>query len=113
MHFHLLMPFVTQFAHEAIANFFKGLTSTYKIHNIETLTNWHYTEEEMARFRIETDAAIPIYFDHKVANSFGSFPQIYLQGLYYHNNEAKYYGSLFEKDPSREVIEKFAKSLQS
>lgn len=45
-----------------------------------------------------------IYFDHKVANNFGSFPQIYLEG-FIPNSKTKF-GPLMKNLPSRTMIEK-------
>ena len=47
----------------------------------------------------------PIYFDHKVANNFGTFPSIYLEGL---DDSGIKHGSLLKTDPSRYVIEYIA-----
>jgi hypothetical protein len=40
-----------------------------------------------------------IYFDHKVANAFSTFPQIYLEGQIFPTNKTM--GSLLKKNPSR------------
>ena len=46
----------------------------------------------------ETNSVIPVYFDHKIANKHGSFPQIY--------------GNIVREKPSRYMIEKLARLLE-
>jgi hypothetical protein len=51
-----------------------------------------------------TSIGFPIYFDHKVANDFASYPMIYLEGYIPHDRQAPI-GSLLRKLPSRSMIE--------
>lgn len=52
------------------------------------------------------------YFDHKVPNEFGSWPQIYLDGNLFDRNKTKYIGLFVEdkiptKQPILNVFEQF------
>lgn len=50
--------------------------------------------------------AIPVYFDHKIAEEFSSFPGIYLDGAYLDNNEqVQMFGQLVKRVPSRSKID--------
>ena len=48
--------------------------------------------------------ALPIYFDHKIAGEFSSFPSIYFDGVYVDkNNHIKFFGPLFSVSPNRDM----------
>ena len=50
--------------------------------------------------------AYPIYFDHKVAGEFSSFPSIYLDGAYVDKDgTSRLFGPLLTTTPTREMIE--------
>lgn len=52
--------------------------------------------------KLDINLGMPIYFDHKIANKISSFPSIYLEGIYYDdNNNIKYYGPLVNNIPNR------------
>lgn len=53
-------------------------------------------------FEFENSLLYPIYFDHKVAGTASSFPNIYLNGKVLWGNS---YGSLLKHNPNRECID--------
>lgn len=98
-------------------------------YNVEIISNHNLAKQVLKIFNIEADSGLtpfdqnrklcrimqkignanlgyPIYFDHKVANEFASFPSVYLYGVYYDNdNKMNFYGSLMNYPPSREMID--------
>jgi len=110
---YVTVPFITTHAYSVIKEFAEKRNITINIIYNSLLIPPKYSDDMIEKFEIGTYGVFPIYFDHKVANNFGSFPQIYLRGLYYIDNEKHYFGSLFVKNPSRQVIINLEKSISN
>lgn len=66
-------------------------------------------EEYMSPYLEISSGAAPIYFDHKVAGEFSSYPSIYLDGFYLDDNlEIHRFGNLTYELPSRHKITEVA-----
>lgn len=101
--FHVLIPYMTEFSKSQIKSCED--TSEVVFHNIHELTTLQEKSDDInEKFGIEL-IGCPIYFDHKVANNFGTFPMIYKDGLYFVNGEKRYFGSLLKEPTSRYKIE--------
>ena len=112
--FHLLVPYVLPEGKQEIVNF-AGEDFTICFYHTNELTSLRALVRETklesvykgfyTAFTMEGHAS-PTYFDHKVANNFGSFPQIYLEGY----NGKQMTGTLLKKLPDRSMIEKLGVS---
>lgn len=69
----------------------------------------HEMENYLSHLLLISKGAVPIYFDHKVAGEFSSFPSIYLDGIYLDDNlEIHRFGNLTYELPSRHKITEVA-----
>jgi len=59
----------------------KSNGNTMTVINVETVHHINFNDNHMGPVHgpigLETGCVIPLYFDHKIANMFGSFPQVY------------------------------------
>ena len=132
MHFHLVIPYVTEGGSEYVMATCKGNNMRCTIYNIhrclplntlmdigkyypnprpDSTAPEDYYEDYLVillyqKFGILGLDNPAIYFDHKVANNRSTFASIYLQGRL---PDGSSYGSLFKVDPSREKIEELSK----
>lgn len=104
--FYLIVPYMLKHTQKYIEDTFDDFnknSSKCKFFDYTVLPCIELTEKQIDLLGAETNILFTGYFSHKISNSFGSFPQIYLEGEI---NKDKKFGNLFEKDiiPSRKYI---------
>ena len=78
VNYHIVIAYMTQFSIDAITNFDPNIkVFVYNSKIMIPFEELHpLTEEFKRKHKIEA-IPVPLYFDHKIANQFGSFPQFY------------------------------------
>jgi hypothetical protein len=118
--FDIVVPYVNPSGIEGINHFCEELGvscmihSTYQVPSLNKLMNVekYYPIDGDApydKFKIESTALPPLYFDHKVAGSSSTYSTIYLDGVIPEDGE---FGPLLKRLPSREKIEELARLYQ-
>jgi hypothetical protein len=112
-HFHLVIPYASFDGKETIREFCRKAGCQVSLYNVVSLNNTLVREMKTLSsadqdqiqklFDIEL-MGYPIYFDHKVANNFGSFPSIYLEGRILKNGVIHRMGPLLQRLPTRHRI---------
>lgn len=109
-----LVPYLSTCGYEQIVGMSRSLSFITNFHCAERLKSFRNILTDLdqhKRFysRFECEGwPCPVYFDHKVANNFGSFPQIYLHGYIPVNDnqtqKGEEFGCLLKNPPSRAII---------
>lgn len=105
---HIIAPYVNTIGVQTVKKGIRSITgiSDTTIYSTVEFKPYILDNTIAEMFDVEVPRIVSnIYFDHKVANNFGSFPQIYLDGIIPGGNN---FGSLMKEVPSRAMIEKLA-----
>ncbi len=110
MKFHIIVPYMSKWAIEQIRSV--SSNEIYFYNKYETLflsdelpENLKKEEQNIMKFFDLENVGSPVYFDHKIANNFGTFPGIYKNGYYMKNGKKLEYGTILKKLPSRKPVE--------
>lgn len=105
-HYHVVVPFRTEDSKRFIERNagFCCIPYFYQHEVLSNCRNLFPTEELQDRFKMESTICSPTYFAHKIANEFGCWPQILVDGYLPHTG--KNFGTILKNIPNKEFLSK-------